>query len=348
LETAIYSGSTKVTDGVGELIEPKKEVIVSAMKVLVTGASGFLGSWICRLLSEEYEVTGLVREASSLAKISDLKNLKIVRLETSHWSDIVSDLRPEVLILNHWSGVNNQRRNDPLQFENVNGIQLMAEAALSSGVKTIVGVGSQAELGPLVSTISDIELDNPTTVYGQAKVETRLAIEDLMKGTELRFIWMRIFSTYGPLDEGTWLIPNIVDSLVNNREIGLTKGEQQWSYLHAYDLACAFRTVIEKPGLKGIVNVGNPQTISVHKVASIIGEILGKKELLRFGALDYRSDQVMRLEPLCESLTSAGWLPQISFEEGIRQTIDWLQNKPTNSLKTLDGKTLDFKLPSRS
>ena len=334
-------------DGVGEQFEPKKEVIVSAMKVLVTGASGFLGSWICRLLSEEYEVTGLVRKASSLAKISDLKNVKIIPLETSHWSDFISELRPDVLILNHWSGVNNQKRNDPLQFENVNGIQLMAEAAVSAGVKTIVGVGSQAELGPLVSTISDIELDNPTTVYGQAKVDTRLVIEDLTKGKGVRFIWMRIFSTYGPLDEGTWLIPNIVESLLNNREMDLTKGEQQWSYLHAYDLATAFRTVIEKPGLKGIVNVGNPQTISVHEVASVIGEILEKKGLLRFGALDYRSDQVMRLEPLCETLKDAGWSPQISFNEGIRQTIDWLQKKPLKSLQTLDGKTLDLKLPSR-
>lgn len=317
------------------------------MKVLITGASGFLGSWICRVLDSEHDVVGLVRETSQLTRISDLKNAEIIRLESSFWADFVSESRPDVLILNHWSGVNNQSRNNPLQIMNIKNIQKIAEAAVIGGVKTIIGVGSQAELGPIESTISELQVDSPTTAYGQAKVDTRLAIEDLVKGTELRFIWMRIFSTYGPLDEGTWLIPNIVDSLVNNREIGLTKGEQQWSYLHAYDLASAFRTVIEKPSLRGIVNVGNPQTISVHKVASIIGEILGKKELLRFGALDYRSDQVMRLEPLCESLTSAGWYPQIGFEEGIRQTIDWLQNKPTNSLNTLDGKTLDFKLPSR-
>jgi nucleoside-diphosphate-sugar epimerase len=93
--------------------------------------------------------------------------------------------------------------------------------------------------------------------------------------------------------------------------------------------------------------VGNPKTISVHDVASTIGEILNRKELLLFGALDYRSDQVMRLEPLCETLLSAGWHPQICFEEGIRQTIDWLQKKPLAPLKTLAGQALDFKLPAR-
>lgn len=314
---------------------------------MITGSSGFLGSWICRVLTADFEVIGLVRKTSKFNRISDLKNVEIIRAESDLWADCISESRPDVLILNHWSGVNNQNRNEPLQYKNVKAIQQMAETAINSGVKTIIGVGSQAELGPLESTISELEVDNPTTAYGRAKVETRKAVEKLIKGTDVRFIWMRVFSTYGPLDEGTWLIPSIVDSLVNNREIALTKGEQEWSYLHAYDLASAFRKVIFEPSLKGIVNVGNPQTISVHKVASIIGEILEKKELLLFGALDYRSDQVMRLEPLCEKLTNAGWFPQISFDEGIRQTVDWLQNKQTNSLKTLDGKTLDFKLPSR-
>jgi UDP-glucose 4-epimerase len=317
------------------------------MRVVITGSSGFLGSWISRLLAEEYEVIALVRETSKLIKISDLTNVKINRMDVSAWADYVTKARPDVLILNHWSGVDNQSRNDPRQLENVRAIQQMAEAAAVAGVKTIIGVGSQAELGPIGSTISELEIDNPTTVYGRAKVETRLAIEDVIKGTQARFVWMRIFSTYGPLDEGTWLIPNIVDSLVNNRAIGLTKGEQQWSYLHAYDLALAFRTVIAKPNLKGVINVGNPQTISVYEAASIIGEILNKRELLLFGTLDYRSDQVMRLEPLCETLINADWRPQISFNEGIRQTIDWLQKKHLKPLNTTAGKILDFKLPSR-
>jgi nucleoside-diphosphate-sugar epimerase len=317
------------------------------MRIIVTGASGFLGSWICRVLTDVHYVTGLVRETSRINKISDLSNLNVIQLNSNMWADFIAESCPDVLILNHWSGVNNQSRNDPEQVKNVLAIQKIAESAVLAGVKTIIGAGSQAELGPIESTISEIETDNPTTCYGRAKIETRLAIESLTKDTETRFVWMRIFSTYGPLDEGNWLIPNIVDSLVQDREIALTKGQQQWSFLHAYDLASAFRTVIGKPDLEGNINVGNPKTISIHEVASTIGEILDKKELLHFGELDYRIDQVMRLEPLCETLIGAGWSPQISFEEGIRQTIDWLQKKPTKPLNTLNGETLEFNLPSR-
>jgi dTDP-glucose 4,6-dehydratase len=134
---------------------------------------------------------------------------------------------------------------------------------------------------------------------------------------------------------------------MKNKVIGLTKGEQEWSYLHAYDLASAFQTVIRETRISGIVNVGNPQTISIHDAASTIGKILEKKELLKFGALEYRPDQVMRLQPLCETLTKSGWRPQISFEQGIRQTIDWFQRKDLQPIITESGQSLDFKLPVR-
>jgi nucleoside-diphosphate-sugar epimerase len=317
------------------------------MKVLITGSSGFLGSWLCRVLAVEFEVSALVRETSDLVKITDLKNIEIIQLKNSLWAEYIVASRPDILVLNHWTGVSNEYRNDPRQLENVQAMHILAAAAITTGVKAIIGVGSQAELGPVNSVISESTIDQPTTIYGQAKVGTRLAIESLTKAAGTRFVWMRIFSTYGPLDDGTWLIPKIVDSLANDRGMALTKGEQQWSYLHAYDAASAFQTAIRERRINGIVNVGNPQTISIRNAASAIGKILEKEELLEFGALDYLPDQVMRLQPLCETLTKAGWRPQISFEQGIRQTIDWLQRKDLQPIITQSGQSLDFKLPVR-
>jgi UDP-glucose 4-epimerase len=317
------------------------------MKVLITGASGFLGSWICRVLGQEQKVIGLVRESSKLDKLSDLNNLGMVRLKSSLWPDYIIESRPDILILNHWSGVESENRNSPQQFKNIDAIRSLAEAAAVAGVKTIIGTGSQAELGPIDSTISEAQIDNPTTLYGEAKVMTRLALEEITSGGNTRFVWMRVFSTYGPLDTGAWLIPNIVDSLVNDRKVALTKGEQQWSYLHAYDLALAFQTVIQNFNVTGTVNVGNPQTISIFNVASIIGEMLNKENLLAFGELEYRIDQVMRLQPKCEKLASVGWQPQINFLSGIRQTVDWLQRKELHPLEMVNGEFLNFKIPSR-
>jgi nucleoside-diphosphate-sugar epimerase len=127
----------------------------------------------------------------------------------------------------------------------------------------------------------------------------------------------------------------------------MTKGEQEWSYLHAYDLASAFSKVIEDTNISGVVNVGNPSTIVIRDAALKIANILGKASLLEFGAIPYRNDQVMKLHPLCEKLTEAGWYPQISFDEGIRQTIEWLGRKNLTPIVTKNGQTIDFKLPVR-
>lgn len=317
------------------------------MKVLVTGGSGFLGSWLCRALAEEHSITALVRKTSDLYRISDLKEVKIIRIEELHWAEFIRDFCPDVLILNHWQGVANEDRNDSNQSKNVDQMREIVLSALNSGVGTVIGVGSQAELGPINNSITESSLDNPTTNYGKAKVETRQMMRELLEGTEVRFVWLRIFSTYGPLDEGSWLIPNIVDSLLANKEMKLTKGEQVWSYLHAHDLARAFATVIKKSEINGIINVGNPETISIHDAASTIGRILQKESLLDFGAIDYRQDQVMRLQPLCETLTRVGWQPQISFIEGITQTIDWLKRNDLAPVRTIDGRILSFTLPVR-
>ncbi len=289
----------------------------------------------------------LVRDSSNLSKLSGLNKVQIIKCAPSAWPKFISKSNPDVLILNDWSGVANRYRNLPEQFENVDRIVQMVDSALNAGVKNVIGVGSQAELGPVESQITESMPDNPTSLYGEAKIQTRRTMQELVQASEARFVWMRIFSTYGPLDEGSWLIPEIVDSLIANRSVRMTKGEQQWSYLHAYDLANAFAKVISETSIDGIVNVGNPQTISIHEVGSTIGKILDREHLIDFGALAYRIDQVMRLQPKCETLIKSGWYPEIPFLDGIKQTIDWLQRKSLTNIITKNGTPLIFDLPER-
>ena len=317
------------------------------MKIVVTGASGFLGSWICRVLALNHEVIALVRPTSEVYRLSGIRKVSVVPRETPQWSDFIGEAKPDVLILAGWWGVGNQDRNHQRQFENIDAIKQLAFAARESGVKTVIGVGSQAELGPIENTITEDLPDNPTTKYGMAKVQAREALEEIFKDSKTRFVWMRIFSTYGPLDTGAWLIPQTVDSLSRGKSMDLTKGEQEWSYLHAYDLARAFETVVDNPSAAGTVNVGNPKTIILKDALIKIAQILGVKKLLNFGAVAYREDQVMKLQPACETLISIGWKPIVTFDSGVAQTIAWLKGQSADELICLDGEKTTFELPAR-
>ena len=317
------------------------------MKIIVTGASGFLGSWICRVLALNHEVIALVRPTSEVYRLSGIKKIGVIPRETNQWPEFIGQAKPDVLILAGWWGVGNQDRNEERQFENIEAMKELAVTARESGVKTVIGVGSQAELGPIENTITEDLPDNPTTKYGMAKVQAREALEEIFKDSKTRFAWMRIFSTYGPLDTGAWLIPQTVDSLSQGKAMDLTKGEQEWSYLHAYDLARAFETVVDNPSAAGTVNVGNPKTIILKDALIKIAQILGVKKLLNFGAVAYREDQVMKLQPACETLISIGWKPIVTFDSGVAQTIAWLKGQSADELICLDGEKTTFELPAR-
>lgn len=317
------------------------------MKIVVTGASGFLGSWICRVLAHNHDVIALVRPSSDTYRLTGINSLQIERRVSSDWAAFITAEQPDVLILADWWGVGNHDRNDVRQFENIERFENLVLSARDAGIGSLIGVGSQAELGQVSNLITEDLPDKPTTEYGKAKVQARARAQDLLSGSATRFTWMRIFSTYGPSDTDTWLIPQLIDTLTKGEVMALTKGEQEWSYLHAFDLARAFQAVIEHGSISGVVNVGNPHTVILRDAINVIADQLGARELLNFGALPYRPDQVMKLEPACESLTAIGWKPVVTFENGIRQTIQWRHREVVEPLRCEDGQEVVFKLPAR-
>ena len=317
------------------------------MKVVVTGSSGFLGSWICRVLATAHETTALVRPSSDTYRLTGIDDLQIQRRESADWPAFIASEKPGALVLTDWWGVGNNDRNDARQFENIERMEHLATAARDAGVGLVIGVGSHAELGPVSNRITEDLPDNPTTEYGKAKVEARKIIQSSLIGSSTRCAWLRIFSTYGPSDTDTWLIPQLIDTLTKGEVMDLTKGEQEWSYLHAFDLARAFKAVIESESISGIVNVGNPKTVVLKDAIEMIAMKLGAKELLGFGKMAYRPDQVMKLEPACESLTAIGWKPIVSFENGVTQMIQWSHRETVEPLRCEDGQDVVFNLPSR-
>lgn len=316
------------------------------MKVVITGATGFLGSWVCRVLAEYHQVTALVREGSSLKRLSGINGPKVVATPLSNWGDEINKLSPEAYISMEWEGVSNKDRNESFQHENVKRTKELLDSL--NRIPIIVGTGSQAELGPVSELISENQPDSPTTEYGKAKVAARLLFASFAERRGTRWAWARVFSTYGPLDSSDWLIPATMKALSAGQEMPLTKGEQEWSYLHAYDLANAYKTILESNSISGVVNIGNPDTIKIRKVVKKIAKITGNSTLLKFGEVPYRPDQVMKLAPRCESLTGNGWQPKVDIDSGLSHLYNWMILHENTGLKLSNGKEIKLDLPLTS
>jgi nucleoside-diphosphate-sugar epimerase len=102
--------------------------------------------------------------------------------------------------------------------------------------------------------------------------------------------------------------------------------EQEWSFLHVWDFYTAISKILESKPNK-IINVGNPETVKISYLVNMIGELTGRKDLLKIGAKPYRSDQVMFLKPECTILKHLGWNPEVDLMSGLTHMIESEKSK---------------------
>ena len=293
--------------------------------ILVTGANGFLGSWVSSLLNyNNLEWHGLCRNEDDLGRLKFFPKSKISVASINLWTDFIMRTKPKIVISCDWGGVTNNKRNDnELQLSNIKRVLTLGAASKKAGVKKFITFGSQAENGPLNKIALEKNYDLPTSVYGQAKVETRKSLFELFDNSDTQFIWGRIFSTYGQTDNPQWLIPSMVKAFMNNQVFSLTSGEQEWSYLHAYDFALAVLTLCKEDVKEDIINIGNPNTIKIIEVANKVASYMNCNKLLEVGTHPNRNDQVFFLKPDVSNLVRFGWSPKISIDLGLDSYVNW-------------------------
>ncbi len=127
----------------------------------------------------------------------------------------------------------------------------------------------------------------------------------------------------GPTEDKRRLVAGIITSLLNNQPIQVTEGEQIRDFLHVEDVAAAIVAVMNS-SLNGIVNIGSGQPISVKHIATYLGQLLGRFDLVQLGALPYRKGDPMFVcanPKLLKSQTN--WNPSYTIEAGLEQTVKW-------------------------
>ena len=298
------------------------------MKVFVTGATGFVGSFAVReLAARGHDVAVLARASSDAWRLEGLETLRRVAGDLADEGSYAEGLRsfaPDCIVHAAWTGVANHDRNDPRQVANVAQAGALVRTAAEAGAKAFVGFGSQAEYGPRPDRSREDVVLAPTTLYGAAKVAALHVSRVQCELAGMRFAWLRLFSTYGPRDEAYWMLPQLILRLLRGERPALTKGIQQWDYCHVADTARAIAAVVESPNAAGAFNVGAGSTQSIRQIAEWIRDEAAPGAPLGFGEVPYRPDQVMHLEADTTRLREAtGWAPRVPLDEGLRETVDW-------------------------
>ena len=301
------------------------------MRIFLTGAGGFLGAAIATALAGHgHGVTCLVRPESQPWRLVDrCGSLTFVEGDLEDQRGIrrlLDAAAPEAVCHAAWRGVLGADRNDAAQDANVAMTSALARLAALAGAKSFIGIGSQAEYGPLNRIAHESDRVAPTTRYGIAKAAACREVRTICAEAGLRFAWLRVFSLYGPRDHESWLLPYVIRILLRKERPALTPAEQHWDFLHVADAAAAIHQVLALPA-EGIFNLGSGTAPFLRETIEAVRGLIDPSLPLGFGEVEYRTDQVMWLQADTGRLNALGWQPQIPLLDGLEETIAWFRDR---------------------
>ena len=292
-------------------------------RVLVTGASGFIGHHALHpLLTQGFEVHAVAKsprenENGIVWHSADLLDVEAEKLcaevKATHLLHLVWYAVPGL----YWTSPENERW--------VQATLALVEAFQKNGGKRAVLAGTCAEYDwqNLPERIGEDTPISPSSLYGACKHRAHELCETFSKETGMSLAWGRIFFLYGPGEPKERLVPSVINALLEGKEARTTSGEQIRDFLHVEDVANAF-TVLLESNAEGAVNIASGEAIAIKDLIQEIGTLLGKSDLLRLGALPSRANEPARIVARAERLTNeVGFHPRYSLSEGLTQTIEW-------------------------
>lgn len=293
---------------------------------ILTGATGFIGAAVlAELRRRKIRPLVLVRPESDRRRLPSLEaeNLLVIsKLDEPGLMEAIRTRQPEVLIHCAWRGVGGQERNADFQIaENLPFTLATVELAAATGCRQWIGLGSQAEYGNANRILDETAPEQPTTLYGQAKLAAGREALALGARKKLAAAWLRVFSTYGPGDHPHWMIPHVIREFLNGQAPQVTRCEQMWDYLFVADAARAIASAADG-NISGVFNLGSGEAWPLKKIIETIRTATHATVAAAYGAVPYRPDQVMHLQADITKLCGAtGWKPQVSLTDGLRETV---------------------------
>lgn len=308
----------------------------SMKTVLVTGATGFLGSNIAKeLIDKGFKVIALKRNTSNLSRIKDFED-KIQWIDCENMNEagsLIIDSKPDILIHAAWNGVKaTDRDNIEAQEKNTTFSGSLFEIVKKTTITKIIALGSQAEYGHFEGAVVESYPLNPNSVYGAAKVRACEQLKSYAEENNIEWYWIRLFSVFGPGEDVGWLLPSAISHLIEQNEMLLTACEQKYDYLFTKDFALGMLKIVEcKHNHSGIYNFSSNNSYQLKEILMALEKRLSpERKLLRFGELAYRPNQVMHMQGNSELFyRTFGFRPTYSIYDGLNETIDFYLHRKT-------------------
>ena len=305
-------------------------------KCLVTGGGGMLGSHISeQVVNAGGSVTIFERRSHAELKLQNIHGFE--QKVSLHFGDIRSTrdchqalAGQDVVIHAAASGPVPYSIDYPVEIweNNVNGTLNLLEAARACDIQRFVYINSSEAYG----TAQYVPIDErhafyPRSPYGASKAAAELIGYSYYHSYGLNYSTIRLFNLFGPRPVAYGVIPKFIWLALGDEPIPIAgDGTQKRDYVFVRDAARAIALMTERSDLAGeAINVGSHVSFEIIEIAKKIIELTGSKSRIVFEAARPGEVPVLQAD-ISKAAQVLGWKPEIDFEAGLLETIEWCRH----------------------
>lgn len=305
-------------------------------KILVTGATGFIGKNLVESLKEKFEIYALILDEKE-------KNV-IPQIDYILWKTFF-DRENEIKTLDgkkigkidtviHLAsyGVNPKDNDiDKMIESNINLTKDLILNLERVSCKNIIFTGSGFEYGDKgkIKLKEDMDL-NPFSLYGATKVSAFLIGKKLCESLGINYINLRLFNIFGEYEGSNRLIPQIINNYLEGKELNFTAGNQVRDYLYIKDIIEVYEMILEKNIYNNeTYNVCSSEEITIKEFITKVADTIGiNKDFLNFGAIPSRKEEALYIVGDNSKLKrDFDWNRKYSYEFGIKNMYDFFRKE---------------------
>jgi UDP-glucose 4-epimerase len=293
------------------------------MRVLVTGATGFIGTWLCRkMVSRGHAVIGASRRVPQSLEI-ERKHGHICYEIGQQLPEAIKEFSPEAVVNLAWNGIPDFSAETC--FENVsNQISFLTELAKLPNLKKILVAGSCKEYGANLSRCMEREKCLPDGYFSWAKQTLCDYFHVFCREKDIALQWYRIFYVYGPGQRSGSLVPTLINALRTGEMPEIKNPQAANDFIYIDDVIDGFMKGLESDGTSGIFNLGSGQLTSVDDVSRFVRQAEQSERMPTYEGGAFRASEEVQIGMYADIESARlhlDWTPRTSLQEGIRQML---------------------------